>query len=73
VCYKSDNTEDAGGAPVMVSDLWIEGGLYPINSTINGYSVNNVFLAPQLQGLFLGAQMALLEAVLSTTVQLLLS
>jgi hypothetical protein len=48
--YKSDNTEDAGGAPVMVSDLWIEGGLYPINSTINGYSVNNVFFSASAAG-----------------------
>ena len=43
--YKSDDTEDPGGAPPGVHNLWIEGGFAPISANISGYQVSNVFIS----------------------------
>ena len=52
--FKSNNTEDAGGAPPRVYDLWIEGGLRPIDATVSGYQVSNIFFSFPAAGAIFG-------------------
>jgi len=41
--YRSDDTQDGGGAPVTLNDIWMEGGSNPIIALIPGYTIRNVF------------------------------
>lgn len=47
---KSDNTEDSGGAPVFIKDVWFEGGLTPIDCQISGYTISNCFFSSSASG-----------------------
>ena len=48
--HRSDDVEDTGGAPVTISNLWLEGGGNPVDAEISGYFVNNVFFSASSSG-----------------------
>lgn len=58
--YRDDDTQDGGGAPVTVKDLWIEGGSNPIIALIPGYIIHNVFSSSPASGCIFSGSDALI-------------
>lgn len=51
VGYKSDDTEDAGGKPSTVYDLFFEGGAPAVFFGGNGWSAKNLFVSAAISGI----------------------
>jgi len=52
--FKSDGTPDPGGHPIVLAEMWIEGGNKPIDCFVSGYTVRDIFNSFAAVGMQLG-------------------
>ena len=61
--FSGAGVADPGGHPITIADFWMEGGNKPINCSVSGYTVRDIFSSFASVGMVLGGSDAHVENI----------